>query len=60
MNSLTLAEFAQQHRQDLLTEAAEYREVAQLRRGRTGRRPRRRSRPKASRTVPGCQPEAAA
>lgn len=38
MNTLTMAEFAQQHRHDLLVEAAEYREAAQTRRGRFGRR----------------------
>lgn len=60
MNTLTLAQFAQQHREDLLAEAAEYREAAQLRRGHSARRPRRRSRRTASRQVSGCQHEAAA
>lgn len=59
MNTLTLAEFAQQHQRDLLAEAVEYREGAGLRRSRVARRLRRRSRRTASHAVSG-QPQAAA
>lgn len=60
MNTITLAEFAQQHRQDLLTEAAEYREGEQYRHDRRGRRRHRAARPNARHIFSGRRTEAAA
>lgn len=68
MNAITLTEFAQQHRLDLLAEAAEYREARRSRRSRRGgrgskvrgsRRHDPASRSDGPRTVAGHRPEAA-
>ncbi|HEX6446855.1 MAG TPA: hypothetical protein VF053_17305 [Streptosporangiales bacterium] len=59
MNTLTLAEFAEQHRHDLLVEATEYREAVQARRGRFGRRRARTARSKARHGLTGRRPQAA-
>jgi hypothetical protein len=59
MNALTIAEFAAQHRHDLLVEAAEYHEAAQFRRGRFGRRRGRTARSNRRHALAGRRPEAA-
>lgn len=41
MNTITLTEFAEQHRRDLLAEAAEYRRAKGAHRGRVARAARR-------------------